>query len=62
MATPDAPVSESLAGIGTPVRENGLVVTLDADARQPGPADLTITVTDQSGAPVSESRVVVFGW
>jgi copper transport protein len=60
LATPAMPVSESFAGIGTPVGENGLVVTLGADARQPGPTDLTITARDRSETPVSEARVVVF--
>jgi hypothetical protein len=53
-------MTESRAGIGTPVSEGGLAVTLDATVGQPGPTDLTIVVTDQTGAPVSEARVVVF--
>ena len=36
------------------------MVTLDAGPLQSGPADLTITVTDQTGAPVSAARVVLF--
>ena len=51
---------EPRAAIGTPVSEGGLVVTLDAEPDQPGPTDLIIVVMDQTGAPVSEARVVVF--
>ena len=58
LATSETPVSEPLPGMGTPVSEAGLVVTLDADTLQPGPTDLTISVMDQTGAPVSEARVV----
>jgi len=60
LATPGTAASEALPGIGTPVSEAGFVVTLDADTSQPGPTDLTISVMDQTGAPVSEARVTVF--
>ena len=60
LATPGTPAPEPVPGIGTPVSEGRLVVALDADARQPGPNDLAITVMGQSGAPVSEARVVIF--
>jgi hypothetical protein len=46
--------------MGTPVSEDGLVVTLSADTLHPGPTDFTITVMDQIGTPVSEARVVLF--
>jgi copper transport protein len=59
-ATPETAGSQPLPGMGTPVREAGLVVTLDADTLQPGPTDLTISVMDQTGAPISQARVVVF--
>jgi copper transport protein len=60
LATPETPGSATLPGMGTPASEAGLVVTLDAVPLQPGPTDLTISVMDQTGAPVSEARVVVF--
>jgi hypothetical protein len=59
-ATSATPMSEPRPGIGTPVSEAGLVVTLNAEVRQPGPTDLMISVIDQSGAPVTEARVVAF--
>jgi hypothetical protein len=36
------------------------VVSLGADAPQPGATDLTLTMTDQSGVPVSTANVVVY--
>ena len=58
LATSATPMSEPRPGIGTPVSEAGLVVTLNAEARQPGPTDLMISVIDQTGAPITEARVV----
>jgi copper transport protein len=53
-------MAEPRSGIGTPVSEDGLVVTLNAEARQPGPTDLMISVVDQTGAPITAARVVAF--
>jgi len=53
-------MGELRPGIGTPVSEAGLAVTLNAEARQPGPTDLMISVIDQTGEPVTEARVVAF--
>jgi hypothetical protein len=56
-ATPEA---VALPGIATPTRAGDLTVTLDADTRDAAPTDLTLTVTDADGAPVTGARVVVF--
>jgi copper transport protein len=54
------PAAEALPGIATPVSSSYLIVTLNANTRTPGPADLTIAVTDASSAPVTGARVTVF--
>jgi putative copper export protein len=56
-ATPEA---EILPGIATPTSAGDITVTLDADTRSAAPTDLTLTVTDAGGAPVTGARVVVF--
>ncbi len=56
-ATPEA---VSLPGVATPTSAGGLTVTLAADTRYAAPTDLTLTVTDAAGAPVTGARVVVF--
>ena len=57
-AAPATPVA--LPGIGTPVSQGGLVVTVAAPSLQTGPTELTIDVHDQNGSPVSGARVVLF--
>ncbi|MCA9863796.1 MAG: copper resistance protein CopC, partial [Thermomicrobiales bacterium] len=56
-ATPEA---VALPGIATPTSAGGLTVTLTADTRSAAPTDLTLTVRDAAGAPVTGARVVVF--
>ena len=60
MAQAATPEAEALPGIATPTSAGGLTVTLVADTRSAAPTDLTLTVTDASGAPVTNARVVVF--
>ena len=50
----------SLPGAGTPVREDGVVVTVTTEPAPPGPTDITVEVTDPDGAPLADTRVVVF--
>ena len=57
MATPEA---QALPGLATPTSAGDLAVTLTADTRSAAPTDLTLTVTDAGGAPVTGARVVVF--
>jgi hypothetical protein len=47
------------SGLGTPVAVAGLNVNLHTDEVLAGPIDLTIDVTDSSGAPVKGAKVVV---
>lgn len=54
------PTATALPGVATPASAGDLTVTLDADTRYAAPTDLTVTVTDASGAPVTEARVTVF--
>jgi copper transport protein len=50
----------SLPEIGTPVRQDGLSVTVTADPVPTAPATVTVEVVDSQGAPVPDARVVVF--
>jgi hypothetical protein len=60
MAQASTPAAEALPGIGTPVSAGDLTVTLEADTRYAAPTDLTFTVQDVSGAPVTGARVTIF--
>jgi hypothetical protein len=57
-SSPASPVA--LAGVGTPVSRDGIVITVQDESSQPGPADITIEVQDHDGSPVSGARVVLF--
>ncbi len=56
MATP-CPGGPTVAGVGTPMVEAGLSVTLHADELKAGPVDLTIEVVDAAGRPVTGATV-----
>jgi copper transport protein len=55
IATPVSP-----PGVGTPVREDGIVVMVTAERAPPGPTDITVDLRDPNGAPLPDARVVVF--
>lgn len=48
-----------MAGVGTPLVEAGLSVTLRVDELKAGPVDLTIEVADAAGRPVSGATVTI---
>ena len=54
------PTEEALPGMATPVSAGDLSVTLRADTRYAAPMDLTLTVTDDAGAPVTGARITLF--
>jgi hypothetical protein len=62
VATP-AVVSCPLAGpvvdLGTPAAVAGLTISLTISSDQAGPVVMTVEVTDERGAPVSDATVVV---
>jgi hypothetical protein len=60
MMTPAVATPTSLADVGTPVREDGVVVTVTTEHAPPGLTDITVEVTDPDGAPLADARVVVF--
>lgn len=49
-----------LPATGTPVVIDGLTITLDAAPAAPGPVDVTATIMDAEGKPVTGARVVIF--
>lgn len=55
-ATPVVP----LPGVGTPVSQDGLMVTVAAEPASTAPTTVTVQVVDSQGAPVSKARVVIF--
>jgi hypothetical protein len=54
-ATPVSP-----PGIATPVRGDGVVVTVTTEPAPPGPTDITVELRNPDGAPLPDARVVVF--
>ena len=60
MVMPHAATPVSLPGVATPVRGDGVVVTVTAEPAPPGPTDITIDLRDPDGAPLPDARVVIF--
>ena len=50
----------ALAGAGTPVPQDGLVVTVTTAPAGPGPIETTIEVRDAGGTPISDAHIVLF--
>ena len=60
MMMPGTATPVSLPSAGTPVRADGIVVTVTAEPAPPGPTDITVEVSDPDGVPLPDARVVVF--
>ncbi|MDF2760423.1 MAG: hypothetical protein K0S99_3057 [Thermomicrobiales bacterium] len=56
----DSATPVPLPGVGTPVVQDGLVVTVAAEPARPGPTDIAVDVRDPDGAPLPDARVVIF--
>jgi hypothetical protein len=48
-----------VVGLGTPAAAGELTVTVTAGSGKAGPIDLTITVQDLTGAPVTDATVTI---
>ena len=59
LGTPTASVVCTETGLGTPVAVDGLRLTLTAAQTKAGPVDLTVEVTDDTGARVDDATVLV---
>jgi copper transport protein len=60
MVMPGTATPATLPGIGTPVSQGGLIVTVATEPTGRGPTDITIEVSQADGEPLQDARVVVF--
>jgi hypothetical protein len=59
LGTPVAGIVCSETGLGTPVAFADLLLTLTAAQAKAGPVDLTVTLVDAAGQPVTDATVLV---
>ena len=60
LVMPGTATPAALPGLGTPVSQDGLIVTVAAAPTSRGPAEVTVEVSNADGAPLQGARVVVF--
>jgi hypothetical protein len=60
MMMPDVATPAALPGIGTPVSQGGLIVTVSTESTGHGPTDIIVEVSEADGPPLQDARVVVF--